>query len=183
MASKQEAKPPGGKAAAGKKKKASPSKTSRAGVQKKPRGGHRSTTRAKGWGGPAKGKGAVKPAYVFDGKPGPGRGNFSIAGEERKEQKNRRVESLYGFLWDLVFEPTKDSSLTAAVRATAADKLLNRLEGLPVQRVISSTTDDLSMMTDKELDDDITAGERKRAAAAAGAVGADLSEGSQELGS
>lgn len=128
------------------------SETPRAGK----RGGRRSTTRAPGWGGEAKGAGRGKERPAFDGsEPGPGRGNFSEGGESRKEAQHRRVETLMDFLWSVVNGPAIDASHTTPTRVQAAKHLLDRIQGMPVQMVASVTTDDLSMMTDEELANDL----------------------------
>jgi hypothetical protein len=99
-----------------------------------------------GWGGPAKGAHPAKPAYKF-GKPGPGRGHFSIAGENRLERESRMAEEmrelLYGFATDDGREDT--------IRLQASGKLLDRIEGLPVQKIVQGSSDPLSRMTDEQL--------------------------------
>jgi hypothetical protein len=112
------------------------------------KGGRRKTpATGLGWGGPAKGAGNGKPRYVF-GKPGPGRGHFSIAGENRMEREARIAEEmrelLYGF--------ATDDGRQDLIRLQASDKLLNRIEGLPVQKVVQQQQDALSRMTDEELE-------------------------------
>jgi hypothetical protein len=161
------AKPPS-KALAKKNLAASSPETSRAGKTEK-RGGLRSTTRVPGWGGPAKGAGKIIPTKKLDG-PGPGRGKFSVAGEARKEQTYRRVETLMELLWEIANNRVEQT----ASRIAAANHLLNRIQGLPVQTVISTTTDDFSMMTDAELATDLERRSGKVRAFREAVMGTDL---------
>lgn len=99
-----------------------------------------------GYGGPAKGAGNGKPGYKF-GKAGPGRGKFTIAGENRMERDARIAEEmrelLYGF--------ATDDGRTDLIRLTASTKLSDRIEGLPVQKVVTQQASVLSRMTEQEL--------------------------------
>ena len=119
-----------------------------------------------GWGGPAKGAHPAKPAHSFDGKPGPGRGHYSIDGEGRLERQARHAEEMRQILYGLATAPTAEDN----IRMQSSEKLLNRLEGLPVQKVITAETDPLSMMNDDQLDDEIER-TRRRAAKLAELVG------------
>jgi hypothetical protein len=122
-------------------KAAKKTKTSRAGQQP--------ANRPKGWGGPAKGTGKVIPAYRFK-QAGPGRGNYSIAGEGRLERQARHAEEMRG----LYYEFANNETLAVESRMTAATHLLNRTEGLPVQKIVSAETDPITLMSDAELEAD-----------------------------
>jgi hypothetical protein len=128
-----------------------------------------------GWGGPPKGAGRPTPAFEFI-EAGPGRGKFSEAGEARKEANYRRAESLMQLLWDIAFKGSNDPSHTVPTRVQAANHLLNRIQGMPVQMVASVTTDDLSMMTDAELAREIKGRSRKVRAFLEAVVDEDLPE-------
>lgn len=141
------------------------------------------TTRARGngsgqgpgWGGPAKGaaKNPKPKAPPFVGIPGPGRGKFTIAGEAKKEQTYRRVETLMQILWDI---SNNEKEITAQ-RVQATNHLLNRIQGLPVQTVVTAAADDLSMKTDAELVDDVERRGGKIRAFREAVMGSNLPEG------
>jgi hypothetical protein len=138
---------------------------------------HGNGSGGEGWGGPPKGPGSKKPKHDFDGTPGPGRGKFSVTGEARKEQTYRRVETLMELLWEIANngkEPTP-------ARINAANHLLNRIQGLPVQTVLTAATDDLSMMTDAELAADLEGRSGKVRAFREAVVGSNLPPGSDSL--
>ena len=103
------------------------------------------------WGGPAKGAHPAKPRHDFDKQAGPGRGHYSVAGEGRLERQARHSEICKEVLFGLVADPITEDN----VRVQAATKLLDRLEGLPVQRVLTAETDPISMMGDEQLEDEI----------------------------
>lgn len=140
--------------------------------------GHGGPANGEGWGGPAKGASDKGQRPAFVGTPGPGRGKFSVAGEAKKEQTYRRVETLMQLLWDIA---NNEKEVTAS-RINAAQHLLNRIQGLPVQTVLTSTTDDLSMMTDDELAADIEGRSRKVRAFREAVMGADMPSKSDGVG-
>lgn len=81
-----------------------------------------------GWGGAAKGASSAQ-SHDFEGRPGAGRRNFSQEGEARAERRARHVEEMCEILYGIAhnaYEP--------GLRIQAADKLLNRIEGLPVAK-------------------------------------------------
>ncbi len=102
-----------------------------------------------GWGGPAKGEGHIAPRHEFDG-PGPGRGHYSKEGEQRLERQARHAEEMKEILYGLAHEAGREET-----RMNASEKLLNRIEGLPVQRVLNADVDPLSMMDDLALEREI----------------------------
>jgi hypothetical protein len=109
----------------------------------------------KGWGGPKKGAGKPTPGYKFK-QAGPGRGNYSIEGEGRLERQARHAELMRG----IYFEFALNEVLPPETRMTAATHLLNRTEGLPVQKIVNAETDPLSLLPDNELVSEI---EKQRA--------------------
>ena len=129
---------------------AKPPKTSRAGGLKRPptagtrhgNGDHYGP----GWGGPAKGPGSEKEPKL-DG-PGPGRGHYSKEGEGRLERQARHAEEMRQLYYDFASAPDKPD----VIRITAATHLLNRVEGLPVQKIVTAESDPISIMPDDQLD-------------------------------
>jgi hypothetical protein len=128
-----------------------PKKTSRVGK----RGGRRSTTRQPGWGGPPRGPGNGSAPYVFK-QAGPGRGNYSLEGEGRLERQSRHAEEMRG----LYYEFANNEALPVETRLKAATHLLDRTEGLPVQKIVQGETDPLTLLPDNELVNEL---ERQRA--------------------
>ena len=98
-----------------------------------------------GWGGPAKGTSRKSQPPVLEA--GPGRGHFSIAGEARRERKERLAEEMCELYYTFAHDPKKPDM----VRLSAATHLLNRIDGLPVAKIVTAEADDLSGMTDEEL--------------------------------
>ena len=103
-----------------------------------------------GWGGPPKGAGRGGPARHpqkefkksgepnvgaalvpdFDGaQPGPGRGHFSVAGEDRRARDERHAEEMREVQYKLAHGAAREET-----RLAAANALQNRIEGAPVQR-------------------------------------------------
>jgi len=109
-----------------------------------------------GWGGPAKGA-SIKPKRPALGTPGPGRGHYSVAGEERRERKERLAEEMCELYYTFAHDPEQPTM----VRLSAATHLLNRIDGLAVAKVVTSEADDLSMMTVEELEAEHEKVERK----------------------
>ena len=139
--------------------------TKKPGSRKKTSGAPaRKSGNGEGWGGPARGAHEAKPAYQFERTPGPGRGHFTIAGEQRHEREARIAEEmrelLYGF--------ATDDERADAIRLQASTKLSDRIEGLPVQKLVTQQADVLSRMTDQELEQ--AAAETRRRLAAADAA-------------
>ena len=112
-----------------------------------------------GWGGPAKGTHPPKPRHDFDKQAGPGRGHYSVEGEARLERQARHAEVMKQILFGVATSEVADDG----VRVQAAEKMLNRLEGLPVQKVITAETDPVSMLSDDQLDDEIERTRRREA--------------------
>lgn len=106
-----------------------------------------------GWGGPKKGPGNGTPRKT---DAGPGRGHYSIGGEGRLERQARHAEEMR----QLYYEFATSSDKTPEIRMKAATHLLDRVEGLPVQKVVTASTDPISMMPDIQLDAEM---ERQRA--------------------
>lgn len=95
-----------------------------------------------GWGGPAKGPGNGNPRKSFDeNTPRPGRGHFSIAGEARVDRESRHMEEMKEILYDAAHDAENETN-----RLLAAEKLMNRIEGMPIHKVLSAATDPTSMM-------------------------------------
>jgi hypothetical protein len=101
-----------------------------------------------GWGGPAKGAGMPTPRHDLGGNPGPGRGHYSKAGEGRLERQARHAEEMRQIYYEFAHDDSKED----AIRLTAATHMLNRSEGLPVQKVVTASTDPISLMGDDELE-------------------------------
>lgn len=99
-----------------------------------------------GWGGPAKGPGNGSPRHKFTA-PGPGRGRYSIEGEIRSARRERHAEEMLELYYALAHDPEE----SATIRLTAATHLLNRIDGLPVAKVVTAETDPYSMMSDEDL--------------------------------
>ncbi len=108
-----------------------------------------------GWGGAARGSSTsqIKPMQG----PGPGRGHFSIAGEEKRERNDRHAEEMRALYYEFAHDPEQP----AMVRINAATHLLNRIDGLPTATVVSAEPDELSNMTDAELEAERDEIERK----------------------
>jgi hypothetical protein len=136
------------------KKTSDVKKTSRARKSPKPPS-KRKKGNGPGWGGPKKGAGTKTPAYKFK-QAGPGRGNYSIEGEGRLERQARHAE----LMRMTFFEFAMNEELPVESRMTAANNLLNRTEGLPVQKIVQGETDPLSLLPDNELVNEI---EKQRA--------------------
>jgi len=81
-----------------------------------------------GWGGPAKGSGpradSIATAEPFAGQPGPGQGNWG------EWKATRRVKA-----YNVLDRAMDDPDMRVAV--TAADKMLDRLDGKTVQMVVT----------------------------------------------
>ena len=88
--------------------------------------------------------GRSAPRYDFRGKPGPGRGHFSKKGAWR----TRRADEMERILYEIATDPAANS----AVRIIAADKLLDRIEGKPRQKVFTSEEHPFSLISDENLE-------------------------------
>lgn len=110
--------------------------------------GRTSGTRAgkgMGWGGPAKGKSVATAAPSFTGDaPGPGRGNFSIAGEDRAAREERHAEEMRQIYYDFATDDVREDN----IRLSAATHLLDRIEGKPAQKVAHSGRIDSDTITE-----------------------------------
>jgi len=114
-----------------------------------------------GWGGPAKGGGGNKKAPFNGSKTaGPGRGKFSLEGEERAARNTRHAEEMRSLYYEFALDPNKDDG----TRLSAATHLLNRLEGSPVAKILTGPTDELANLTDEQLAAEL-AQQRAKAAA------------------
>jgi hypothetical protein len=105
-----------------------------------------------GWGGPA--KGASTSAHPDKNRPpkpiepGPGRGKFkySLQGETRLERESRQAEEARAFYYEIMHKATEPTPN----RLAAATKLLERIEGLPVQKIVQAQQDSLDRMTHEQ---------------------------------
>lgn len=105
-----------------------------------------------GWGGPAKGAG--KPARAFDAddaaavRPaaGPGRGHISETTAAKQAVAAERAEQMRAVLAEIAVAGRSEMA-----RVQAAQALLNRIEGMPVQANLNVNTDDVSRLSDDEL--------------------------------
>jgi hypothetical protein len=94
-------------------------------------------TMGDGWGGPPKGAGKpIKPGERLVARP------IEVRQELEQEMLDRMV----------TIARTSPNDFAAT---NAADKVLDRLQGKPVQRTVTATLDDLARMTDEELDADL----------------------------
>ena len=100
-----------------------------------------------GWGGPKVGVGHGGEARMADPdkdrpdlppkvasfadepKAGPGRGHFTLAGEERRARNERHAEEMREVQYDLAHNAKREETKLAAASAYQ-----NRLEGAPLQR-------------------------------------------------
>jgi hypothetical protein len=78
-----------------------------------------------GWGGPRKGSGDGNSRNEFE-SAGPGRGKFSIEGEDRATRRARHAEEMCEVLYIVAHNAEQPG-----LRIQAADKLLDRIEGRP----------------------------------------------------
>jgi hypothetical protein len=109
-----------------------------------------------GWGGPAKGASSSRRKPLT--KAGPGRGRYTVAGEQRHERRERWIEEMCELYYVFAHDPNEP----APTRSSAATHLLNRLDGLPVAKVVTAEADDLSQMTNEELGAELEEFARKR---------------------
>lgn len=137
-----------------------------------------------GWGGPAKGAGVGGPAVPFTADspllhtmPG-GPGVLGAVGdpvkklnrEEKAAITERRADAAWARMDDMVGDPTHPSHYLA-VRET-----LNRVDGMPVARNINLTVNDMSALSDADLDAEIARLARAEGGAGHGAEGAASAE-------
>lgn len=105
--------------------------------------GHGGPARGAGWGGPA------RPQRQFQGSEG-GRALVAHRTDPGSRAKRlRRAAEMEDVLYDVASNP----EVPEMARITAADKLLNRIEGLPVARNlnINGSAEDLARLTDADL--------------------------------
>lgn len=111
-----------------------------------------------GWGGPARGagRGGAARAYTagcptrrtFPGGQGdPGK---RVARDEERASRAATADELRAHLSHLAFHAEREET-----QLSAAVALLNRIEGLPVARNVNLAVDDLSRLTDAELEAEI----------------------------
>ena len=89
----------------------------------------------RGWGGVARGA-SVSRRHKLTGA-GPGRGNFSVAGEAREQRNERIAEEMCELYYSIALDVRQPSM----VRVHAAERLLNRIEGTPVKRETNGTNE------------------------------------------
>ena len=134
--------------------------TKKPGSRKKTSGAPaRKSGNGEGWGGPARGAHEAKPAYQFERTPGPGRGHFTIAGEQRHEREARIAEEMRELLYGFATDNEREDN----IRLQASTKLMDRIEGLPVQKLVTQQADALTRMTDEQLSDAAAETERRLA--------------------
>lgn len=99
-----------------------------------------------GWGGPAKGRSVAKPrADASSLIPGQSADKRAISAANRQTDAEI-AEELRGIVLHLARYADRDET-----RLAAACKLLDRVEGLPVPRVVSAADDEYAGWTDDEL--------------------------------
>lgn len=109
-----------------------------------------------GWGGPAKG------ASTSRIKPGDPDGIRTMnRGKEVQAERREKVLRMYEEIVD-------DPEQPVMARITAGDKLLDRIDGKPMQTNLNLNRDDVSRLSDAELEAEIARLEREAAGAAAG---------------
>lgn len=117
-----------------------------------------STTRVgngEGWGGPANGASTSR----FQ----PGESGGGHLPENRAKAASRAEE-----MRDVLYGIATNKKAHAMVRVNAADKLLDRIEGKAPQTNINRNTNDLSSLSDAELDAELARREGTPPGAAAG---------------
>ena len=100
-----------------------------------------------GWGGPAKGAGTGTRPHIV---PGPGRGHTSPAGDARRERDAKWAEEMRQLYYEVATNPRE----TTQNKLTAADKLLDRIEGKPKQATEISGPDGGPIQTESLLVDE-----------------------------
>lgn len=97
-----------------------------------------------GWGGPAKGAGTTTPINEHPD---------SFAALPPGERKAKLVDKAAAAERALVIYESimENEAEMASNRISAANALLNRIEGMPVARSITGTMDDLERMSDADL--------------------------------
>lgn len=79
------------------------------------------------------------------------------AGEQKRERNERHAEEMRELYYTFAHDPEQP----AMMRLSAATHLLNRIDGLPVAKVVTSEADDISLMTDEELEAELACLEAK----------------------
>lgn len=125
------------------------------------RGHRRKIGNGAGWGGPARGAGSSSESLPLIGRERElPTVEAQMTGRQRAEQRAEELrELLYGIATD-VEQP-------GMVRVSAADKLLDRLEGKPVATNVNITRNDFSSMSDAELASELARMEREASEVAA----------------
>ena len=104
---------------------------------------------------PPKGAGAGPEALI----PGNGPEKRAMGEAARLNQEIAAEEAR-----QLMYKIMHDGAAGPATQLQAADKLLNRIEGAPIQRNINASLDDIQRMKDDELAAELEAIRRKGAA-------------------
>lgn len=113
----------------------------------------------KSWGGPAKGAGRCKALGLPAKGPGWGRlipspiglKNANMTTEEMKKRDAERAEQMKKIILDIA----TDEKAHPETRLSAANSMLNRIEGQAVARNINANVDDVSSLSDDELRQDL----------------------------
>lgn len=114
-----------------------------------------------GWGGPAKGD----PGPRIDAGAYGDSVRAMIKNPEIRARNEARAEELREFY----YQTAKNEAEPTLVRMAAADKYLDRVEGKPIARSVTTTVDDVSELSDIELAAEIARLEREIAQSEAGA--------------
>lgn len=95
-----------------------------------------------GWGGPANGASASRI------KPGDPDGITRLARDPaHMSAKDALAEEMTAIIVDVA----RDETVPPQTRVIAADKVLDRVQGKPIARTVTTTVDDISQLTDIEL--------------------------------
>jgi hypothetical protein len=112
-----------------------------------------------GWGGPAKGD----PGPLFDSQYAKAMSEMAKNPEVRARNEARAEE-----LREFYYQTAKNENEPTLIRMAAADKYLDRVEGKPIARSVTTTVDDVSELSDIELAAEIARLEREIAQCTAG---------------
>lgn len=113
-----------------------------------------------GWGGPAKGEGSPLPSILTGVRRGQG-----VGGIDRKQRDAEWAELLKQQLMELALNAKREET-----RVNAAQAMLARLEGAPINRNINANVDDLAALSDAELQSEIERLDRAARAAGEGSM-------------
>ena len=113
--------------------------------------GNRRPANGAGWGGPAKGASTSKP---FTGPDHPDHfPSMPAAARKAKLDDKAAAAERALVIYESIMENEEEM---ASNRISAANALLNRIEGMPVARSITGTMDDLERMSDADLIAELT---------------------------